>query len=839
MKLENIITQQFDTHRLLFWYDEQHEFREEYWALELPDGIEKIEVSNDEFGIKYRILMQEPDKKFLLYFASARPHDTENWLLDLLLSNQELHIDPASLLLQELGLSRNDYIEIPRKHKEFFAAARRIADLKKLLTEDESLTTIRWKMVSVCTSSDMRKEEIILSLLAEDALGSKDKLDLITRCKLQEFLWKQIQMLIGYTQESPSFRDLAIDLFNETVKNLTGDILQNSEADKKQTINKDGIYLLKLFKTLPQYREAFEAISEKCVTWLRIETWMTKQNLDDLMNLDLFEVIEKRVLSELTQQVSNGIGDLRALSNTIQKRKNSHWYYKYETAYNCLLAAADYFNGINTAKLDIYSLSKGFADYSTEWFNIDYQYRKFNLYYNRFSHYTLFEELSQKVEQSYVNHYLFKLNTGWSAILAQQKTWINALPNPQTSFWEKHVIPITQTGKKIFVIISDALRFEIASELMSRIRQEDRYEAELTAMQGVLPSITAVGMAALLPHHTIELDESGNVTVDGLSSSGTENRAKVLDKHLPGKALAIRTEEVMSKNSDEGKKLYRDYDVIYVYHNVIDATGDKLVSEAKVFEAVETALNDLVSLVRKLTSANANNIIITADHGFLYQQQELSVSSYLNEEISLPTKSTKFRRGIIGKGFEDNPNVLIFRAEQLGLHGDIEVAIPRGNQRMRQSGSGSRYVHGGASLQEICIPLLKINKKRVSDTNEVEVEIRTSGGRNITSGVLVFRLYQTKPVDDKLKAVTLRIGLFNQLDEPVSELKTMVFDSTSLNDKERDIECRFLLSSKAGESINDELVLKLEQPIPGTNKYKLYKDKCEKFTISRIFGTDF
>lgn len=59
----------------------------------------------------------------------------------------------------------------------------------------------------------------------------------------------------------------------------------------------------------------------------------------------------------------------------------------------------------------------------------------------------------------------------------------------------------------------------------------------------------------------------------------------------------------------------------------------------------------------------------------------------------------KLRRCIIGKRIEQNLNLLIYKAEDLDLAGDTQIAIPLANQkRMRQAGSGSRYVHGGSIL---------------------------------------------------------------------------------------------------------------------------------------------
>ena len=175
---------------------------------------------------------------------------------------------------------------------------------------------------------------------------------------------------------------------------------------------------------------------------------------------------------------------------------------------------------------------------------------------------------------------------------------------------------------KAVVIISDALRYEVADELGSRIRQEDRFDATLDAVLGVLPSYTQLGMAALLPHTTIGLSKDGDpVVVDGQRSDGTVNRSKILDS-VGGRA--IQAEDVFSLSRDELRELYQQHQVLYVYHNRIDATGDKAGTERQVFEAVEDTLRDLVDLVKRLTNANATNIFITADHGFLFQDDALA-----------------------------------------------------------------------------------------------------------------------------------------------------------------------------------------------------------------------
>ena len=86
-----------------------------------------------------------------------------------------------------------------------------------------------------------------------------------------------------------------------------------------------------------------------------------------------------------------------------------------------------------------------------------------------------------------------------------------------------------------------------------------------------------------------------------------------------------------------------------------------------------------------------------------------------------------------------------FTAEQLNLSGDAEVLIPKSINRIRIKGAGSRYVHGGASLQEIVIPLLKVTKTRQDTTKQVDVDIIKSTDK-ITTNLLAVSFLQTNLV---------------------------------------------------------------------------------------------
>ena len=286
-----------------------------------------------------------------------------------------------------------------------------------------------------------------------------------------------------------------------------------------------------------------------------------------------------------------------------------------------------------------------------------------------------------------------------------------------------------------------------------------------------------------------------------------------------------------------GRTLIRDHDVIYIFHNRIDATGDKRESEERVFEAVEESLQELIRLIKKLTGANASNLLVTSDHGFIYQNRALEESDFSGNSAEGEHVLFRDRRFVLGKGLGEVPGLRRFSSKQLGLAGEVEVQIPKSINRLRLKGSGSRFVHGGASLQEVVIPLLRINKKRKSDITSVEVEILRGTSSVITSGQLAVVLYQTGPVDDKIQPRILRAGIYTEAGELISDCHDLTFDLTSENPRERELQVRFILTRQADEVNGQEVILRLTEKHAGTSHYKEYKSL--RYMLRRSFTSDF
>tara|TARA_R110000850_G_scaffold130192_4_gene250735 strand:+ start:2294 stop:4798 length:2505 start_codon:yes stop_codon:yes gene_type:complete len=829
-RISQALSRLFDKHRILFWYDTKQELRSDFEAVSIPD-VEKLEIANNEYGLKYRILRESPEQKFLLYKEGPQPENLDNWLLDVQLAHGEFRADQVAIWLSELELDFQR-AEVVEAHAEFFQAIKRREALRKWLdsSSPDSDRQLRLKMLAVCAGSEPRMDSVVETLLQQLAEDRDDGIRLIERCGLDSFLWEQLTRFYGYEASDPSLRDFVIELFKSCYA-------MGTDGDVKLT--GDALVFLKRWKDSRQFEQGFETLSAECAEVLSIEQDLGKRDFRDLVELDYFRLIDQKIISDLVRAVVGRTVTSGDVALWVRQRRQGHWYGEFRHLYEAIEFAARFVQMLGEARLTMDSLSDGVQRYSRSWFQLDQLYRKFTYHVRMSGQASLMGELSEQVENLYSNNYLLKLGDGFQVHVDTAPRWEAYPVVQQKAFFEHWVRPYLRKDKRICVIISDAMRYEIGDELLGLIRQEDRYSAELEPALSTLPSYTQLGMAALLPNKSLAIadNDTGTVLVDGQSSQGTVNRTKILQVALDGRGQAVKAEDFMQLNREDSRELLKGNDVLYIYHNRIDHTGDKMHSEGQAFEAAEQTLDDLIRLIKKLTAANANNLLITADHGFIYQNRELDESDFLGDAVSGDDIRYRDRRFVLGKGLSASPAFHHFSSEQLGLDGDMEVQIPKSINRLRLKGSGSRFVHGGASLQEVVIPVLKVNKRRQSDVSAVELDILRGASSVITSGQLAVTLYQSGPVTEKVQPRHLRAGIYTQSGELISDSHELSFDLTSENPRERELQVRFVLSRKADEANGQEVFLKLEEQHAGTSHYKEYKSL--RYLMRRSFTSDF
>jgi uncharacterized protein (TIGR02687 family) len=818
----------FLRNRIVFWYDSTGEWAQTFESFE-NTHVTKLTVSGNEFGTKVRIIRDcNPATKYLLYIPTARPIDAENWLLDLLLQGHEYKADRASLALQEVGLPY-EFRYLAEEHAVFFKSTARTQSLKNLITKDDTAAGIRLKMMAVLTEEEMDVDTLLLHFLHPQNEGVL--LDPVLECfdssALTDYFWKEVSQAFGYASNTPSLLDFAVALFRSA-----------NPLDEQRTV------LLPHAKVFIQRWQDSHKFSSSFRRWaLQMEkelqvaealsSLIERRNLGDC---DTFEIFDKYTLHGLCLSFSKNAAS-SDLQSVIQLRRSSFWQSQHDHGYAALGHAIELRELLASAELNIDSPTSGVNRYASTWWRIDAAYRHCIWHLRCYGQARVMEQVAQWVEKSYVNNFLLPLTDRWGDQLRKMSRWEAENVPLQRQFFDLYVAPYVSKGQKVFVIVSDALRYEAAAEFAVRLRFENRWTTEIDALLGSLPSYTQLGMAALLPGKELSVDAlTGSVTVDGHSSTGTIERAKILSQACASRATAIQSTNFLELNTKTaGRDLMRDHEVIYIFHDTIDTIGHSLGTETKAFDAVEQAFDELEQIVKKVANINGTNMLLTADHGFLFQQDDVAD----DDSDAFPQAdelSYRDRRFALGKGIVANPKVKIFSSEALNVQGDWSAAFPLSLVRFPLKGAGKRFVHGGASLQEVVIPVVKIHKARSDDTSRVEVIISRIPAK-ITTGQFSIAVLQESPAFDKMLPRTLRMGVFAKDGTLLSEMKTMTFDSKEEDARRRETIILLTLSNAADAFNNRDVDVRLEETLQGTNQTVIYRAHTIK--IQKPFTSDF
>ena len=263
--------------------------------------------------------------------------------------------------------------------------------------------------------------------------------------------------------------------------------------------------------------------------------------------------------------------------------------------------------------------------------------------------------------------------------------------------------------------------------------------------------------------------------------------------------------------SAEQKELARDAEVVYIYHNTVDATGEDASTEHDVFGACERAVRDICGLVRVATNQiKAARIVVTADHGFLYTRCSVPASDKFSRgTLARDAVETGERYLVVPQGTEDD--LLVKMSMEAVGGGELVGLAPRGFVRINRPGGVSHYAHGGISLQELCVPVVRVRyggsrSKRITDAALAEVKPLDTN-RRITSMVFRVRLYQPQPVGGKVAPATYDLVLVDGAGNPVSDVRRAVADRDCADEQGRVMEVLFNLRAGRAFAASEPLYL--------------------------------
>ena len=368
------------------------------------------------------------------------------------------------------------------------------------------------------------------------------------------------------------------------------------------------------------------------------------------------------------------------------------------------------------------------------------------------------------------------LNLEWLTCVQEREDLFDSITlGKQEDFFNNEGEPST----KQVVIISDAFRYEVAAELMQELAKE-KHIATLTSYRAMLPTETKYCKLALLPHRSLQL-QGTEMTVDGQLLTTKEQRTAHLGRYRDG-AVCVKYEEVMNGDQTSNRELFK-HPLVYIFHDVIDENSHPQ-DPFEIIRSCRTAIDQLGVLVKRLHATwNVSNVVVTADHGFIYNDIHFEEKDKHSINEVCIEKKTRYYLTNSNSPVEGVVKMPLDKVSGISVSEPTYVAVPVGTNRLAAPG-GYNFAHGGATLQEMLIPVIKSSQRRTDKTEKVGVSLM-SHNLNMVSSRLKFHLIQSEAVSMTVMERKVVCQIYNG-DDAVTAAKEILLnsaDATNLNNR--------------------------------------------------------
>ena len=789
--------------RLVFWFDDKGEYEEEVSELSL--GNVKLHILDGSNWLYSKWLLNESDResKYLVYAPFPKPSDAENPLADMYYYSVPYYTDRVSQMSQEIGID-NRFKEYLAQYGSFWKNKNRVERFKELGIDHYNVENIDIGLIAVLTDVKTPNfEEIVKQLLLSD---HGKYLKILEDNNLLEKYWKLCEKYFGYDADKPNMDDLTTCMIlTYASSSLKGTIPASMKTYILKRRNDVIVFIRNIMDNVLN-QTAYDVIADRVNKSLRfaarIQEDLRKDSdkskdkamqLVDILACDAFsgfdDILIEWILDQLNDEILDAQMDGLNIAQITDQRTSRSYHYAnyYKNEYRTLKYAYLMMKSVSMMEFtgDVKELIES---YQNETYLIDSYYRWFYHAYDLIEDNEKFSNVRERVENIYANTYLQKLTPKWNQSLTNEMIASSGMTK-QEDFYQ-HYLKKYDGSKRVIVIISDAFRYECAKELMGRLELDEKCDPEIDCMLSVLPSVTSVGMASLLPHTEMNVEASLNVTVDGQACGDLVSRDKIL-KSQNDNNIAVAFDEIY-KNRQRAKELLQGKNIVYVYHNQVDARGDKAASENEVFTACEEAINEIYLLIKQLTGdISASKYIITADHGFIYKRDKLQEFDKVSYPKDICLNSNK--RFLITTEEVSAQGII---SRMMAYMNSLYVTTPIGADIFKVAGGGQNYVHGGSSLQEMIVPVIELTTNTKGVAYDYVDVILTSATRKVTNLITHLDFIQTEKVTDTMKARSFIAYFTTESGEHISFDVPIVANSRDDAPEKRTFHEKFTLKSR-------------------------------------------
>lgn len=795
--------------KILFFFDAEGAHLSEVQALEMPCIRVKI-FQNDWLNAKIELNALTDDDKVFFYLPMESPHSNDDYLafplLALLKANKELKTDSVADFMEVFRLQAFQQSIVKRYIKELQYSQTQQVLMPYLNAAGFVEANVQQGLF--CSFLDLTKMEdwdtIMVRLLCF-TLPAKDKelkrfLKKTVDLGLLDTLNKQLRLYFD-TYIADAMPSEIIELVKRLKYNSIVQGLVKHEADPYKSLrfkNADTFEALNRLREMglnhPTMSKSFaEAIEVNAATIQEsklIELYGQDAGYIYLTDTMKWEMI-KRVLANKAGHWLEVERQLEQLSIQTQEAgmlKDTLAFLRYSIG---VLSKINHITSVIWDKPEDY-----LKHYTAEYYLIDLYYRKSVLYFRNLDvNETPIEELLEKLKQDIESRYaqfIYTLNHEWLSCfqtIGYEYKYLKA--QKQYDFFKNYISPLKQ---KVAVIISDALRYEVAHELMNELHKDDKNVSELAFQLASIPSETSFGMANLLPGNNYTYDDE--IRIDGEKTNGIDNRDKILKKQSAN-YKAVGFETILNGTKQSNRELLKS-DVVYVYHDIIDKEGHKG-TERNVFQSTQIAIAELAKMVKNIQGGyGINKVIITSDHGFIYNDTEIEETDK-NEMAICEMTETGARHFVTN----DNPDITIGHKIPLFKTTKFKepyyAIIPDSVNRFKKAGSRYKFTHGGGSLQELIVPIV-ISSRREDKVQRKVNPLLLSKNLAVVSNNLKIQLVQENPLSAKEKERSIEIALYSDT-MAVSNKIQLTLSSASELPSERIFTIALSLNTKTTDSI--------------------------------------
>ena len=751
------INEKFKNSNIVIWYDYENKFLQEFDLFD-ENGVNKIVYEGSFIELRYKILLADGElsKKWLIY---SNVENKQGFL-----SEFEFFGDTYIASVKDI-LERHYKIDFGQF--DISTLEERLNILKRLwdIIPESVIRSLDQETLDdiVLTNGfgyvDISKEYTILKYICETNRYES----ILEEARIKDKFFEFLSLEYGINVSNFEIKDKVVKYIVESL--FQSELIQKS---RNKDIRPFGIELTNLNKVMncvqlletwanhEIYKDEFIKYSKRVSDKYMVNV-LNAMEVDELFGIEYLYGIEEILYKKLEIQIFKGVQDSYLIKEELLE---------YLNGLNVKEEQKSYLYGNNENGIDIESLKKQLNDLSVfvdirrryyfsksrifnkwnilnnilqlinmlykfeeefkaiessidkiislyetnNWWKIDLLYRKVQEDYSLIDDFIT--RLLNFVDKKYYYQYLKPLNEEISNIIENKHDY-EFKTDIQLDFWSKY---ISNSNKKTAVVIVDALRYEMGKEIFSML-DEIEHKA-ITPLIASIPTVTEFGMASLLPNGHTKLilnEQNGAINItDGNFNHPLNNKSDRIRFFLEisdGNGVVKNLNEIVDIPINSLKNEFEGKDRILIFSNEIDEAGHIEDSSIQMFPGL---LNKIQSAIKKLVQVDIEKIVIVADHGFILTS---GLEEWMKVDISRDMDNVvKKRRYTISRNKVEG-NYITKSAYSINYDGDFYFNFSRGINVFPVSG-GTKFHHGGISLQELLVPVIVIEK---NDKKVIEV----------------------------------------------------------------------------------------------------------------------